>query len=284
MAKSRSIHSNTFISVVIPATDMRVARAVESILNDRPNSFEIIVAFNNCDPQNQGALKAIFLQEVADGTLKVLYSPKSTIGGARNAAIAASCGTYIIHMDSDCKIKSGYFNKLDVFLKQRFLVARGNVHFLGSSSFLDRANCALKDSVYRNRSTICYTPNLIISAELQKKFLFDTATLHGEDTELSIRLSQNGIVPVILSEMVMDHIDYANSTAILKKYYLYGIARNHRFKNLRNNASTFVYYKKLFDEIPPLNDFPFQIRCGIFFLYVIRDLGVLYGLLRDSMI
>lgn len=285
MTKSISIHSSPFVSIAIPATDMRVLRAIRSILNAGRNyRLEIIIVFNNCDPRYVKELQVLFPKEVARRTMIIIHLPKSTIGGARNAAVAASHGTYIVHMDSDCEMLPDYFDHLGNLLEQNILIARGETNFIGLPAFFDRANCALKNLVYHKRKGICYTPNLIVRASLNKKFPFDATILYGEDNELSIRLGLNGIAPIFSPSTKMNHIDYADTNTIFKKYFLYGIARNYRLRKWRRDANAINYYKKLFGEVPQLDNFPIKIRLGILALYVIRNIGVLYGLCASSIV
>ncbi|MEK7175660.1 MAG: glycosyltransferase family 2 protein [Patescibacteria group bacterium] len=281
MVKSISLPNNPFISIVIPAMDLKVIRAINSILRIKSSfSFEIIVIFNNCDYKVVERIIKIFYTQKNTGILKIVYLTRSTIGGARNAGIKIATGNYIIHMDSDCEVRNDYLKNISFVTQKEFLVARGDVLFFSSDNFLDIANCKLRDFIYKTQKKICYTPNLIINIKLHKNgFIFDDKNLHGEDTELSIRFERQAIYPIFLPEVIMFHKDELKTLDIIKKYFYYGIARAYRFKKWNRKIVKYKFYQQLFGEINicSLKNIKPIIRLGILFLYFCRNMGVIYA-------
>lgn len=283
-----SAPSNHKISFVIPATDKRVFDSIESLLRlnlDPVYSFEIIVVFNNCPQPIFNQAKEIFKTKRNNIIIKFIHTPISTIGGARNLGIKNSSGQYIIHMDSDCYVNVDYLEQLEKVAGKEFKIGRGEVVFLDSGGFWDKVNCKLKNLAYHTRNDVSYTPNLIVSTEFHKSgFNFDEKVFHGEDTELGIRLTSAKIFPITLPQLKMFHKDKETFFSLTKKYFQYGVARVYRFKKWQFNGPLWVFYKRLFGEIPPLDSFSFKDRLGILILYLMRDLGVLYGLFSKKFV
>lgn len=281
-----SDHFKYQVSFVVPATSIKVIKAINSLLEsclDYP--VEIIVIFNNCPESEAQQVRNTFRTEYDRGFFKVIHIPKSTIGGARNEGIRAALGKYVVHMDDDCFVLSDYIDKLIIETKKEFQIAKGDVMFLAADNFWDRVNCKLKKLAYSTRRNICYTPNLVVNIKIHESgFTFDEKVFHGEDTELSIRLINAGISPISIPQLVMFHKSKESLNSLTKKYFQYGVARVYRFKKWQFNESFFGFYKRLFGEIPPLSSFSFRDRLGILTLYFMRDIGVLYGLITKKFV
>jgi GT2 family glycosyltransferase len=287
MKKLMSNHFNyPIISFVIPAVDNKVYNAVISITDQVKQKYkvEIVIVLNNCSDNFFLELNKKISEQIKHHFIKIIFLKKATIGSARNLGIKNAQGDYVVHMDSDCKLGSNYIDSLIKEIKKNdFEIARGPVNFIGFDTFLCKASYILKDLIYKSQKNICYTPNLIINMKLhkEKNFWFDEKFLHGEDSEFSFRMTRIGIIPIHIRSVVMIHRDYDQSFKMFRKYLLYGIARAYRFKkwNFKNNKLNF--YSRVFGEIPKLNTIlsP-KIRLGILVLYIIRNIGVLYGLFK----
>jgi len=273
------------MSFVIPATSHYVCNAVYSILDQRESShkFEIVIVLNNCSRNILSILNKKFTTQIKKNVIRILFLRKATIGSARNFGIKNAIGKYIIHTDSDCYLHPDYIKIFFQQVQKRPLtIARGDVSFIGKNSFLNKASCELKNLVYKKREKVCYTPNLITDTNIHKKMnlWFDTSFLYGEDTGFSLRIAQMKIIPSQIPALSMIHYDYDQGFYILKKYFLYGIARVYRFQKWKSKNSKIYFYYHLFNEIPNINKiYPGRLRLGIVFLYLIRNLGILYGLL-----
>lgn len=285
-------HSEVLLSFIIPTTkDSRIRETITSITSSEgwnTRDCEIIVVVNNCPKYFYENLCRIFSPVEFGNCVKILYVGKSNIAKARNVGIKTSKGQYIIHIDSDCKIAGDYIKKLKKYLsKQNFLIGRGAVKFIPINNPLSKANSELKKLAYFTRQEIAYTPNLIVKKELYEKVgFFDEKLFHGEDTEWSWRLKDFEVVPRFFNDLIVEHIDHKSVLKIIITYFHYGVGRAFRFKRillknsltLRNKYAT---YYRLFNEIPDLRSVnSFINKLIILFLYLIRDIGVIYGLFK----
>jgi glycosyltransferase involved in cell wall biosynthesis len=88
------------ISVVIPAYDARstIARTLESVQNQTHDALEVLVV-DNGSSDGTGAI----VQEFAarDPRIRLLTSPRVSVGAARNLAFAASRGAFVAPIDAD---------------------------------------------------------------------------------------------------------------------------------------------------------------------------------------
>ena len=288
--------SNVFLSFIIPTTnDPRVKETIGSILSSEgwsSHDCEIIVVVNNCSKYFYENLCGELSPFVAKGDIKLLYLKKSNIAKARNIGIQMSKGQYVIHIDSDCKVMVDYIKKLKKYLsEQNFLIGRGGIKFIPVNNLLSKASCELKKLAYFTRRETAYTPNLMVRKELYKKVgLFDEKLSHGEDTEWSQRLKDFKVVPKFFSDLIIEHIDHKSILKIIITYFHYGVGRTYRFKRallksnltLRDKYST---YYRLFNEIPNLRSInSFINKIIILFLYLVRDIGVFYGLFKWNMV
>jgi len=281
-----------FLSFIIPTMDdPRIRETITSIISSEGWSSydcEIIVVVNNCPKYFfENLCKEFSLLGFKD-CIKILYFKNSNIAKARNVGIKTSKGQYIIHIDSDCKMAVDYIKKLKKYLStQNFLIGRGSINFIPANNFLSKANCELKKLAYFSRQKTSYTPNLIVKKELYRKVgLFDEKVFYGEDTEWSQRLKDFGIIPRFFSDLIINHIDHKSISEIIITYFHYGVGRTYRFKKalLKNSLAPCdklsIYYH-LFDEIPNLGSVDsFINKIFILFLYLLRDIGVIYGLLK----
>lgn len=291
-----SPRSKILLSFIIATIDdLRVKNTINSIISSTgwsTHDCELIVVVNNCPKSFYTQLYNHFISERLRSNLKILYLKEGNIAKARNIGIKTASGRYIVHIDSDCELAPDYLQNLKKHLSNRnFLIIRGVVKFIPSNNLLSRANCKLKKLVYFTRRERAYTPNLIVKKELYKKIgLFDENLFHGEDNEWSQRLKDFEITPVFLNDLVISHTDHKSILKILLTYFYYGVGRTYRFKKyLLKNSLTLrsklkVYYW-LFDEIPDFRRIhSFINKTIIFFLYFVRNIGVIYGLFEWNVV
>jgi GT2 family glycosyltransferase len=291
-----SLHFKKLLSFVIPTTnDPRVLETIASIISSNgwsPKDCEIIVVVNNC-PKHfyENLLREVNSYNLRNN-IKILYLKNGNIAKARNMGIKTANGQYIIHIDSDCKIAPEYIKKLKEYLfNENFLIGRGAVRFVPVNNPFSKANCELKELVYFSRKEIAYTPNLIVRKDIYDKVgLFDEKLFHGEDTEWSQRLKNFGIFPKFLNDLIVEHVDHKSIFKIITTYFHYGIGRAYRFKKILSddklsfNEKCKVYYR-LFNEIPNLSSInSFISKAIILFLYLVRNIGVCYGVVKWSVL
>jgi len=284
-------HSKILLSFIIPTVnDPRIEETIVSVIKSigwSPRDCELIVIVNNCPKYFYEKLCNKFSSLRVKENVKILYLKKTNISQARNLGIKASQGQYVVHIDSDCKLSLDYIEKLKKHLSmQKVIIGRGTIRFIPSDNLLSRANCELKRTAYFTREEMVYTPNLIIKKEVYKKVgLFDEKLFHGEDTEWSERLKNLQIKPLFLNNLIIEHTDHKNIFKILLTYFYYGIGRAYRFKKyvFSNNPGLkkLNSFYLLFNAIPNLRAINSAIiKLIIFFLYLVRDIGVIYGLFK----
>lgn len=89
------------ISVIIPTYNRAemVCRCVQSVLDSRYSSFEVIVV-DDCSPDNTG--KMISDRWKDDQRLTYTRNPvNKQLGGSRNVGAALACGEYLLFLDDD---------------------------------------------------------------------------------------------------------------------------------------------------------------------------------------
>jgi len=280
-----------FFSFIIPTIDdNRVKNTIQSILSLKKwnsNDCEVIVIVNNCQKSFYKDLLKEFSDWIKKGGVKILFLKKATLAQARNAGITISRRGYIVHIDGDCILEKNYLENLRKNVnKKRFLIGRGMINFIPTQNLISRANCQLKKLAYFSRKDVCYTPNLIVKFEVYKQIgLFDKTLFSGEDTEWSLRSKKFKIKPLFFDDLIIKHFDPENFKRILLNYFYYGVTRVYRFKKLnykrKKGWKKLKFFWQLFNEIPNLQKIrPFASKLLVIFLYLIRNIGVSYGLLK----
>lgn len=285
--------SKILLSFIIPTNNKtEVKRAINSIVSlDGWNSdCELIIVVNNCPKYFHDELLDEFFR-FNTKNVRFIYLEKGNIAKARNKGIDMAKGEYVIHIDSDCEIKSDYLKNFKKYLsEQEILVDRGAIEFIPSKSFLSRANCEARTIVYAGRKNFTYTPNLIVKKSLYKKVgLFEEKLFYGEDVEWGHRLENFGISPVFLKDLVVRHFDPEGSSKIMRIYFRYGVDRTYRFKKYFITNKSIVKkiknFWRLFAETPGLNRIKsIKNKLIILFLCLVRDIGVIYGLFKWTII
>lgn len=279
------------LSFIIPTIDdpeiIKTVRSIILLPEWKSSECEIVIVVNNCPKFFYVDLNEEFSKLIKNRDVNIIYLEKATISSARNAGIRCSSGAYVVHLDNDCILDNSYLINLKKSIQDRhFKIAKGVVKFIPRTYFLSKANCELKNLAYSTRKKVCYTPNLIVSKKVYEKVgEFNEEIFHGEDLEWSIRSERCGFLPVLLDVLVIYHSDPLYLRKMIKNYLHYGVARVYRFKRLLKDSNgiynSLSFYRRLFGEIPNLNSISsLYIKLSIMLLYLIRDIGVLYGIIK----
>jgi teichuronic acid biosynthesis glycosyltransferase TuaG len=149
------------ISVIIPYYKKRnyILRAVNSVLSQSYNNYEIIIVYNDRDTQDLYYLREI---KKKDKRIKVIKdSAKLGAGYSRNVAIKKSKGDFIAFLDSDDEWKK---NKLQIQL-----------------NFMVKNSCLISHTSYE----IINNKNKVIGYRKVNKILLYTDLLKSCDIGLS---------------------------------------------------------------------------------------------------
>lgn len=89
-----------FVSIIVPVYKVEdyLRQCVDSILSQNLDSFELILV-DDGSPDGSGAICDEYAEK--DARVKVIHKENGGLSSARNAGIDASCGEYIIFLDSD---------------------------------------------------------------------------------------------------------------------------------------------------------------------------------------
>lgn len=104
------------VDVIVPCYNQGcyLQECLESVFaNDYPEIEVIIVDDGSTDPESQKAMEAI-----SDPRVKVIRKKNEGVAIARNTAIAAGRGKYILPLDADDKIGSGFIAKAVAILEK----------------------------------------------------------------------------------------------------------------------------------------------------------------------
>ena len=286
MKNSPSLPFDYLISfIIITSKDFKVCNAIDSLMKTASNSkrqWEIVVVVNGCSTEFKKKLEKDYL----DRNVKFVYCSEGNRAKARNMGINHSQGEYLVHIDSDCEIAEKYFDELKKVCNFDMKIGRGKVKFVSSDALLSKASCELKKYAYNNRKERAYTPNLVVKREVYDLVgLYDEEFFSGEDNEWSLRFKELDISFRYFNNLSLKHFDHESSSKIIKTYFNYGVARYNRFKKNKFKVEfsfkqKIKKYYELFNEIPSLKFF--RYKKTIFILYLIRNIGVLFAIIKDK--
>jgi glycosyltransferase involved in cell wall biosynthesis len=105
------------VSVIIPCYNhgQYIDEAIESVQRQSFTDYEIIIVNDGSD--DPGTITK--LQRLEENGLKVITTENQGLSEARNCGITASKGTFILPLDSDDRIGSGYLEEAVEVLKSR---------------------------------------------------------------------------------------------------------------------------------------------------------------------
>lgn len=192
---SRDLKNMPLITVYIPTYNRikLLKRAIESVLKQTYDNFEIIVVDDN---SNDGTQE--YLKEIAVNNKKIRYFFKKENSGAcisRNIAINNAKGEYITGLDDD-----------DYMLEQRLEIFEENSELLNRYAFLFTKNLFERESVvYKKNISDFFSPKIIsrehllynnfvgnqifIKTAILKSYIgFDEKILAWQDLELWYRI------------------------------------------------------------------------------------------------
>jgi glycosyltransferase involved in cell wall biosynthesis len=194
------------VSVIIPTYNRAVyiCEAIDSVLNQTFQDFEIIVVDDGSNDNTKGALAKY------NGRIKFFYQENKGVSCARNMGIKEAKGEYIAFLDSDDIWVS---QKLEMQINaieanNRLSLICGQVQFINESgSYIDKI--LPKQGVSSFKEAMLYdviiTPTVLVKKEcLMKVGGFNENLIVGEDFDLwlSIALSDDFLfIPEVLANV-----------------------------------------------------------------------------------
>lgn len=197
-------------SVIIPAYNRAgiIARAIQSVLSQTTNDYEVIVVDDGSTDDTAEVLK----HWIDRNQIRYLYQSNRGVCAARNAGAAIAEGQYLVFLDSDDDVKAHWLEDFQI------AIAKTKTDLVFCSMEVFRPNGEIKKisclDPYHNHGKEkgialagSWTMKSSIFHELGG---YDENIRYGENTELKIRWSQHGLTQEFLDRF---NIVYHESVA-----------------------------------------------------------------------
>jgi glycosyltransferase involved in cell wall biosynthesis len=281
-------------SVVIPTYNrlLPLCRCIEALAQGYPrDQFEVIVV-------DDGSSPPVDLRRYAE-SMQIVTLRHSNRGPApsRNAGAAQAKGRYLVFLDDDCQVASGWFTNLDQALAK---TSSRNI-FGGSVSNGDETNLCSEVSETFIRVILQYhqprpgglyffrSTNLVVPRE---DFLrlggFDQRFRTAEDREFCDRWQLDSGGFTYLPEAVVRHHSSLTLKSFAKQHFAYGRGawHFHRIRFARNSPrfalDMLAYYARVFREVTRLRRGILAARVGLFVVWqAVNISGFLWELAGD---
>lgn len=238
------------VSIIIPCFNQAsyVGEAIESALNQTYSNIEI-VCVNDGSSDNSSEI----IREYADKYKNILFFDETINRGvcyARNLAIKACTGEYILPLDADDKIEPAYVEKAVNVLKEKSEV--GIVYCC--ADFFGVKNKRWKLDEYQKEKI--FFENLIFNSAMFRKKDFEKVggykeCMHVgcEDWDLWLSLIENGAEVYRIDEILFHYRrtelkSRTDKAFLLRLETFKEIFKNHQNWYLNNDE----FYRKLFDK------------------------------------
>ncbi|HFD3584761.1 TPA: glycosyltransferase family 2 protein [Enterococcus faecium] len=242
------------ISVIIPTfnAEKSIERAVESILNQTYQDFEIIICDDCSSDRTWDILKKISKK---DKRIKIYKNEKNSKSAyTRNKAISKSRGEFIMQLDDD-----DYCHEDRMMKQYKFLNSHQNFDFVGSNAFLwdfDGIYGTLKAPEVPTITDLLKTSPFINPSVMFRKSALEKVggyrvsrdTIRGQDYDLYLRLYAEGLKGYNLQENLVYYYQDKN-------YYNKISWKNRvgefkfKYKNFKNLEITKWQYLFIFKPI-----------------------------------
>lgn len=261
---------SNLVSIIIPCynTGIFLPEAIQSVFNSGFEDYEIIVI--NDGSNEKETLDVLFSLDFP--RLKVIHQENEGLGSARNTGVQNSSGEFLFFLDSDNRVRNGYFEKaLYQFSKDESLgVVYAKAHFFGESNeerFIVRPY-NLNALLVGNYIDAC---SFVRRSIFEKVGMFKThQDLSGfEDWDLWIRIGLGGWNFHFLQDKLFDYRVRANS--------MIGTLSNQKRERMMNyiaNNYGFVIhhrYRRFFRIVERLDKNPFSFFLKIIYSKYIKN-------------
>ena len=221
------------VSVIIPTKDrpVRVARAIQSVLNQTYVNLEVIVV----DDGSKELLKPHY----GDSRLKIIRNERPIGGaGARNTGMRVASGAYISLLDDD-----DYYFPEKIEKQLRFLHQNPDVDMVFSKILMVNENTGFYTKPYGDDYTYEAVDNLhrfnmihnnatLFKREVATRIAFDESLERYQDTQFNIAVSLNYKVAFLPEEVAVWNVDKSDN-------------RIDPTMSLENSEKEFVNFQRL---------------------------------------
>jgi glycosyltransferase involved in cell wall biosynthesis len=244
-------------SVIIPLynKEKEIARAIESVLAQSYDVFELIIIDNNSKDGSMSLVK-----DFNDPRIRILTEPNQGVSYARNAGIISSTGTYIAFLDAD-----DYWHEYHLFNLSQLIRKFPDAGIWSNSyqichvnhKLMERAivGSTVDDNIFSDKHLFTafvkgdmpfFTSSIAISQQILLKFgLFDTDLTYGEDVFLWSRIIAEKQVVIGTYIGAIYHRN-ANQRSNSSNILLSELPLIEKFENWFNNTSHLLSFEKEF--------------------------------------
>ena len=182
-----------FVSVIIPAynSEKYLKRAVESVLNQTFDSYEIIIVGSE---DKTGKIAEKFAQE--NGNIVVIRKQNGGVSSARNSALNVAMGEFVSFLDADDVLHEDFLKELTQEAKKNNLdivkcrmMRKGKKHSLIAETLIEEDTVIEKNeydkkifSYFGKGVTVDSSCFALIKTTIARSVKFDEKLVYGEDT------------------------------------------------------------------------------------------------------
>ena len=254
------------LSVIIPTynSEDSIGGCLESIENQLPFPFEVIVVDNFSQDQTQAISKRYNVDFVQD---------RSNVSEARNIGLERSTGKYVLFLDADQVLNEGLFKEVSELMEGKELDCLVIPEDSGAGSFWDR--CLGFEKRLKSLNDREY-PRVFSREILDEVGGYDPVLRFGEDMDLFFRMVEAG-ASIGSTRTRLIHKEFKGLRHQLRKYVYYGkhsrqiltkYPSSQVFSqfNLHSTGKTIKHYME-----DPIHG------AGFVCLRILRSLSALYG-------
>ena len=225
-------------SVVIPAFNRvdTIVRAVDSVLAQQCQDFEIIVVDDGSSDDLAGAVAAI-----VDPRIRFVRQANSGASAARNRGIDLAVGTYVAFLDSDDAFLPHHLASMaDLLRDEDKCVAYAPVRALRGRDCIVKPPHGIAQGQNMASYLMCgrgfvQTSGLVVPTEVARSVRYRNDVAFGDDTDFAIRIDLAGYRFVMASRPGVDWFDGPDP---------------RRLSNARLGTAQFVWLEDLRPLIP----------------------------------
>ncbi len=181
------MNAEPLISIIIATYNRRniLMRAVTSVMNQSFKNIQLIVVDDGSTDDTPSAMEPF----LSDSRIKYYVQANQGVAAARNQGVALAVGKYLLFLDSDDELKSGYLQEVN-----RKITETTHIVFAGVDLYKGGELSSVINPSYPYGKKSAEGLYLAGSFVIRKDLLlqaggYDTRMTYGENTELAIRLN-----------------------------------------------------------------------------------------------
>lgn len=233
-----------FYSIITPTYNrpQEVKELLDSLLDQEYKNFEMIIADNSPDD----SLRKVVTPYQDKMRLIYLYENGLGVSEARNLGSQYATGDYVIFIDSDCILPSGYLQVVDAYLKKHKVDAyggpdRAHKSFTNKQKAINYAMTSYYTTggIRGGKSQLgSYHPrsfNMGVKREVFNKVKGFSKLRVSEDIDLSIRLYKSKYNIALINDAYVFHKRRATFRKFFRQVYAFGMGR-YNLQKVHGNA------------------------------------------------